>query len=372
MNKKEIRINILVSDTTLRDGEQQVGINFSMSEKEKLAREIAKAGIHQIDVMPITSKHEEQLAKRLLKSDIKEKIFCSVMLNREFIAGAISLGARNIYLFTPLSKRLLAIENETESSNLKKAIEVCEYARKKGLRIIFAGEDASRTNLKYMLKFIKMTTKYIDGFFIADTVGVLTPAKTKIMVSYLVKKTKVPIGAHFHNDGGMAIENTIMAIKSGAKMISGTFGGIGERAGNADLCELLIRLKKEGIIIKGIDYSKLTKIKTEVYDLGGSKPAKPYTSRAFWHESGIHVHALMKDPLSYNNSLPENYGKRNRIFFGKFSGVSNYRYLFGEKYPLAKLIKIRDKIKELSYKHKRSYSEKEVKQFIKKWAGTKF
>lgn len=358
-------MKLIISDETLRDGEQQVGVNFSTAQKKELAEDIAKAGAHQIDLMPFTLKEEEILAKKLLKSKIKNKIYAATMLGKKYINHSYKLGFRNIILFSPLSKRLLKIVNKSEQQVAKEAESLCKYAKNKKISIIFAGEDATRANLSYVISFIKILEKYIDGFLICDTVGILTPTKTKTLFKKIISETKCPIGAHFHNDRGLAVENTIVAVKSGATIVSATFGGIGERAGNADLCDVLSKLKKDGIMVDGVNYPLLKKIRKKVYKYGGAKPAKPYSSRAFWHESGIHVHALAKDPLSFNPFLPEKYGKRTKIFFGKYSGISNYKCLFGNKLSDEQLIKIRNKIKELSYQNKKSYSESEVKKLVK-------
>jgi homocitrate synthase NifV/benzylmalate synthase len=263
-----------------------------------------------------------------------------------------------------LSDRLLRIKNLTKSQNLRKAISVCKYGKSKGLNILCYGEDATRANRKYVVKFIKGIQRYIDGFVLCDTVGVLTPKKTERFVDYIKNNINCKIGAHFHNDRGLANKNTIAAINHGTEIISGTAGGIGERAGNADWCRILNDLRKEKINTN-IYYSELSSLIQFVYKVGGSKPAKPYSSRAFWHESGIHVNALLRDELSYNSFLPKKYGKKNRFFYGKMAGVSNYRYLLGKKYSEEHLLKIRNKIKELAYKNKKSYNSTEVKKLIR-------
>jgi len=360
-------MKLIISDETLRDGEQQVGVNFSIKEKFKIAKELARIGVDNIAIMPAISKYEETLAKKLLKSSFGNKIYASVMLDKKSVDHAIKLGFRKIILFSSLSDRLLKIKNTTKNQNLKKALSICRSAKNKGIKIFFAGEDASRANLNYVTKFILTIQKYIDGFILCDTVGVLSPIKTKKFIKRIKKNTSCEIGVHFHNDRGLVNKNSVIAIQNGATILSATIGGIGERAGNADLVKILLELKRKGIIVNGINYLKLLKSRNLVYKLGGSKPAKPYTAKAFWHESGIHINALLKDPASYNSFPPEKYNKKNRFFFGKFSGISNYKFLFGNKYSDEELIKIRDKIKELAYKNKKSYTGKEIRQLLKNY-----
>lgn len=358
-------MKLIISDETLRDGEQQVGVNFSINDKFKIAEKLARCGVDQIAIMPAISKYEEKLAKKLLRSNFKEKIFASTMLDKKFVDHSCKLGFRNIILFTPLSDRLLKTKGMEKNQNLIKTLSVCRYAKEKKMKIFFAGEDATRADLNYVVKFIEKIEKYIEGFILCDTVGVLTPIKTKKFIKKIKSETSCNLGIHFHNDRGLANKNSLVALQNGANILSATTGGIGERAGNADFCEILPRLEGRGAV-KSKKYIELLKIRELVYTLGGAKPAKPYSAKAFWHESGIHVNSLMKDPLSYNSFLPERFKKKNRIFYGKFSGVSNYRFLFGNEYGDKQLIKIRDKVKDLSYKNKRSYSAGEIKGLLRK------
>lgn len=359
-------MDLIISDETLRDGEQQVGVNFSISQKYKLASDILNTGVDQLAIMPWISKYEEQLAKKILKSKIDtNKVYASVMLGKKFIDHAYKLGFKNIILFSSLSERLLGLKNKTMAENLEEAYFFCRYIKGKKMKIFFAGEDATRADLEYLKKFIKTIEIYLDGFIVCDTVGILTPQTTEKLIKKLAGDFNLPIGVHFHNDRSLALKNSLVAVKNGAKIISGTFGGIGERAGNLDLCSFLFSLKKGGTSLQKINYKKIKNVKEKVYFFGGGRPAKPYSTRAFWHESGIHVNCLLKDNLSYNSFPPEKFGKKTRIFFGKLSGVSNYKYLFKEKYSEKQLELIRDRIKDLAYQQNKSFSSKEVKKLIK-------
>ena len=357
-------MELVVSDETLRDGEQQVGVNFSAANKILLEKKILSIGFDHIDTRPAISKHEERVVTKL-SSLFPDKVYAATMMGKEYIDHASLLGVRNIILFSSLSDRLLKLKGMSREQNVKKVRKCCRYARKKGMNIIFAGEDSTRADNDYTVSFIRDIEKYIEGFLLCDTVGVLTSKSAARLVRSVLGNVNCDIGTHFHNDRGMADKNTVTAVESGANIVSGTFGGIGERAGNADLCKVLLSLKKNGVASDKINYSALRQLKKTVYRLGGSRPAKPYSARAFWHESGIHVHALLKDRLSYNSFLPEKYDRTNRFFFGKFSGVSGYRYLLGEKYSDRQLSVIRDRIKELAQEEGKSYSEEEARNLAK-------
>ena len=200
---------------------------------------------------------------------------------------------------------------------------------------------------------------------LCDTLGLLTPEKTYIWVRDLLECTNnAPLGVHFHNDLGLALENTIQAVIAGASGISGTFGGIGERAGNVPLEKVLLGLRmRQGWEVKGINYDALSGV-TDYLDNLGIKAYPPYSPQSQRYETGIHVHSMLRDRSSYTifpHIEPE-------IWFGKCSGASNFKYLFEQylKRPLTQnhYENLRSQIKNLAVTEKRSFSTSEVLQLI--------
>lgn len=354
-----------VIDCTIRDGEQQVGVNFRPKDKLLLVRKSIELGVLGVETMPIACKQEEEFCKQLIKKRMVKNVFPLTLFGKEYIDHAHELGFRTLICFTSVSKRLMSLKGMNETKSLQKARFICKYGSQKGLKIYFAGEDSSRADNSYLVRFIRSIQKDIEGFIICDTVGILTPTKTKKLIRNIKRSVDTKLGVHFHNDQGLANENSKIAIKEGATILSATFGGIGERAGNADIGKVLTDLKKEDIIFDNIDYQLLSEINKLVYKLGGSKPAKPFSQRAFRHEAGIHVSALLKDPLSYNPFPPEKFGKKNQFFYGKYSGTANIRCLFGNDIPDKICIAMRDKLKDSAYKNNRSYNGQEARSLLK-------
>ena len=381
-------LNLLISDETLRDGEQQVGLFFD--DKATLASLIAQTGIQQIALMPAIHASEAELVSSLVNRGLKHQIVASTMMRCSAIEHAKACGVRQVILFHAVSDRLLflrdleiardpALNDKTIDDGialsviqrsrqrmLTHALEHVRYAAKQGLKICFAAEDASRADSGFLIDCINTLSPYIDEFLLCDTVGILTPKRTAVWIKDLLKRTHtVPLSVHFHNDMGLALENTIQAVRAGAMGISGTFGGIGERAGNAPIEQVLKGLRSRfGWEVAGIDYEALDRVVAYLH-AHGHRPHVPYSSQAQRHESGIHVSALLRDPKSYSifaHRQPE-------IWFGKGSGASNFRYLF-EQYlhqPLShcEYERLRAIVKAIAIQEKRSFSVEEVLSLIK-------
>jgi isopropylmalate/homocitrate/citramalate synthase len=358
--------NLLVFDETLRDGEQQPGIVFSAGEKMELAGLIHDAGASFIDVMPFSSRQDEDIARKLSGKGIN--IVPATMVHESFVDHSIDCGVKGVILFSPLSDRLLKVRGKSHKENLDDCLRVIRYAEKQGLEVHFAAEDASRAHSDYLSKFVEAATPFLHHFLVCDTVGCLMPEKAHELIGFTKKHAdkNCLIGVHFHNDLGLAMENSVQGILAGAQVLSGTFTGIGERAGNADLLRTLAELKREhGMKAKGIDYSLLDGLCTKVRAFAGKGPAKPLTKQAFHHESGIHVSALLKDPLSYCVTRPEHLGLKHEVFFGRGSGTSNFEWLYGKKFSEKDYALMRDKTKELSLKHRKTFTGKEVRKLLK-------
>ena len=380
--------NLIISDETLRDGEQQVGLFFD--NKPELARLIAQTGVHQIALMPAIHASEAQLVKSLIKGGLKQQIVASTLMKRSSIDQSKACGARQIILFHAVSDRLIFLRDPDVTANpllqtktiddgissetvhrcrqtmLANALDHVRYAAAQGLQVCFAAEDASRADFHFLVDCINTLAPYIDQFLLCDTVGVLTPEKTYVWIRDLLEfAPDVPLSVHFHNDMGLALENTIQAVRAGALGISGTMGGIGERAGNAPLEKVLLGLRSRfGWEVAGIDYDAVSQVVKYLQERG-HRPHAPYSPQSQRHESGIHVSSLLRDPKSYTvfpHGQPE-------IWFGKGSGASNYRYLFEQtlRRPLdrAQYEQLRDKVKAIALAERRSYSASEVLTLIK-------
>ncbi len=378
------KIQLTIFDETLRDGEQQVGIFFDTEIKQTLANLIVKTGVHHLALMPAIHHTEAKLAKNLIDQGFRKTLVASTMMGEQYIDQSLECGVETIILFNAVSDRLLwlrdpefrdqTIDREINSPvtaqvrqrMLDKVLAHLKYATEKGLKICFAAEDASRADFDFLVECITKFQPYINHFLLCDTVGILTPENTKFWLRNLIELTdnKTPLVVHFHNDRGLALENTIQAVLAGAKGISGTFGGIGERAGNVAIEQVLHGLKlRYGWQVEGINYDALTEVVNYLnsQDLYSNAPYSPETLRC---ETGIHVDSLLRDRDTYYlfpHGKPE-------IWFGKFSGASNFQYLFEKKLKQSlskkKYQEFREIIKNISLQQKRSFSYDEVLKLL--------
>ena len=384
-------IQLAIFDETLRDGEQQVGIFFDTQTKYELANLIAKTGVEGIALMPAVHSTETELVQDLVSRGFRDTVIASTMMDQQYIKHSVACGVKTVILFHALSDRLLWLrdrrlrnllpdfENSLHSSRTKRLIQELresviakilvnlEYAVSQGLKICFAAEDASRADFDFLVSCINQFQPYIEHFLLCDTVGILTPETTKSWLQDLVSATQnqVPLVAHFHNDRGLALENTIQAIMAGAQGVSGTFGGIGERAGNVALEQVLNGLKlRYGLQVAGINYDAIAEIIAyqQDHNIVANQPYSPESLRC---ETGIHVDSLMRDRNSYY-LFPQG---KPEVWYGKFSGAANFQYLFEKELnqPLTKqqYQEFRDVVKQLSLKHKKSFSREEVLTLLK-------
>jgi methanogen homocitrate synthase len=236
---------------------------------------------------------------------------------------------------------------------ISSALDMIDLARDHGIKVRFAAEDASRTDLSFLKEvYLKAEERGADLISFADTVGCLIPVEMYAVMSDLVATIKKPLCAHCHNDMGCASANTITAAQAGAFQLHTTVNGIGERAGNAALEEVLVALRMKGGVDR-YDLSHLHEISRMVEEYSGIvlQKTKPVVGEyAFSHESGIHIAAILEDPRTYEYFLPDMVGGERRFILGKHSGkkalehvVASLGYHLNEQQICA----ILDEVKEL-------------------------
>jgi isopropylmalate/homocitrate/citramalate synthase len=251
-------------DVTLRDGEQQAGVEFTPSEKKRLATMLAEAGVHRIEAgMPAVSKFDAQAIREIVKLKLPAEIFAFSRCMVEDVKRAVDTGVKGIVMEVPSSEHIIkyaykwSLEKAVELS-----IEATRYAKSQGLYTVFFPIDASRAEMGWYLKVIEQvaTEGHMDALALVDTFGVLSPHA----VSYFVRETKArikkPLEAHFHMDFGMGVANTIVALAAGADVVHSTVSGVGERAGNVPMEDTVLALLTMYGIDTGIKTEKLTKL----------------------------------------------------------------------------------------------------------------
>lgn len=327
---------IKIDDTTLRDGEQTAGVVFANHEKVRIARLLDEVGVHQIEVgIPAMGGDEKKTIKhiaglglgasilawnRAVIEDIKHSLDCNVD------AVAISMSASDIHIEHKLKKSRTWV--------LDRIKEAVEFAKVNGLYVSVNAEDASRANLEFLVRFAQAARECgADRLRFCDTVGILDPFDTFNVISFLRKNVDIELEMHTHNDFGMATANAIAGIKAGATYVNTTINGLGERAGNAALEEVVMALKyiaKVDLELKTERFRELSE-----YVAGASARTIPVWkpivgSNVFAHESGIHADGVIKNPLNYEVFSPEEVGLARQLVIGKHSGSGAIRRKFEE------------------------------------------
>lgn len=323
---------VRIFDTTLRDGEQTPGVSLTPEEKVEVAIALNELGVDVIEAgFPITSDGEARAVKEIagaireISSISRAEICALARSNLRDIDLAIDSGVDSVHVFiatSPLHREYKL--RMSKEDVLRRAVEAVEYAKSRGVKVEFSAEDATRTELDFLIEVFKAVEEAgADRVDIPDTVGVMTPAAMSYLVSKVVRELKVPVSVHCHNDFGLAVANSLAAVESGAQQAHVTVNGIGERAGNASLEQFVVSLHHLYGVRTNIDTTKLRYVSELVEKLTAIQVPPNYPvvgDNAFSHESGIHVHGVLEHPGTYEPLSPEIVGMRRRIVLGKHTG----------------------------------------------------
>ena len=323
-------MRVRIFDTTLRDGEQSPGVALSPENKLNIAKKLDELGVDAIETgFPIISEGEQQAVKMITQASLSAELCGLARTNQRDIDAVVDCGLKYVHTFIATSDIHLQYKlHLSQEQALEKAVESVEYAKSRGLQVEFSAEDATRTDRDFLKKIFTAVTKAgADRIDIPDTVGYSTPQYIAEITKDAIEATKLPISMHCHNDFGLAVANAISGIQAGAQCAHVTINGIGERAGNASLEELVMALQ----CLK-FDQSWETNIKTELlYEISkyvsklSGMPVQPNKAiigeNAFGHESGIHTHGVLSNPLTYEPISPEIVGRNRWFQVGKHAGA---------------------------------------------------
>ena len=349
-------LNVEICDVTLRDGEQTPGVSFSCPEKAEIATLLDTIGIEVIEAgFPAVSANEKQCVKTIANLGLEAQI-CGFCRAREpDIQAAVDCGVDMVSIFIPTSELHVRLKfKKPREQVLEESLSMIDFARDHGVLVRFAAEDASRTDLPF-LKHVYRSAADRGAVLLsfADTVGCLIPSEMHDVMTDLVASVDRPFCAHCHNDLGCAVANTLTAAEAGAFQLHTTINGIGERAGNASLEELLVALRMK----KGIDRYDLSHLKklsqmVEKYSGVALPRNKPVTGElAFSHESGIHIAAILDDPATYEYFPPDLVGGERHFILGKHTGKKALEHVvasLGCKLSEKQICKVLDLVKEHS------------------------
>ncbi len=354
INHLNIPKKVKIFDTTLRDGEQTPGVSLTPDEKVEIAINLNNIGVDVIEAgFPISSHGEQEAIKKITSLNMDAEICGLARAVKKDIDVAIDCGVDSIHTFiatSPLHREYKLKMSKEEITN--KAVDAIEYIKEHGIKVEFSAEDATRTEIDYLIEVYKNAEDAgADRINVPDTVGVMIPRAMTYLISELKKEINIPISVHCHNDFGLAVANSLGAVEGGAEQIHCTINGLGERAGNAALEEAVMSLNMIYGVETNIKTEKLTEISNLVSKLTGIKtqPNKAVVGEnSFAHESGIHAHGVLAHALTYEPIPPEMVGQKRKIILGKHTGAHA----------------IQSKLKELGLEVGKNVSEEQFKEII--------
>ena len=330
----QIPETVQIHDVTLRDGEQQAGVEFTADEKVAIATALAEAGIHRIEAgLPAVSPSDTEAIKRMVAEGLPTEIYAFSRCMVPDVELALECGVTGVIMEVPASHHLIEkayqwpLERAIEAS-----VEATKYAHDSGLKVTFFPIDATRATMTELLDDLETvaTEGHVDNIALVDTFGVSSPHAIRYYTQRVRERLPVPLETHFHMDFGMGVANSILAVTEGASVIHTTVSGLGERAGNAPTEETVLALLTMYGVDTGIDTTKFTEIARLVADMSGVTQPKnrPVTGEMLYNvESGIiatwvnNVGDELLEPFPYR---PELVGQADpEIVLGKGSGLDS-------------------------------------------------
>jgi len=374
---------VYIDDTTLRDGEQTAGVVFANKEKIRIAKLLDEVGVRQIEAgIPAMGGDERDVIEEIAHLGLKASVLGWNRANTTDIQTSLDCGVDAIAISLATSD--IHIETKLKKSRpwvLQTIAECVTYAKDKNpdLYVSVNAEDASRTDLKFLCEYAKAAKDAgADRLRFCDTIGLMEPFRTYTVIDHLIQETGLEIEMHTHNDFGMAVANAIAGVHAGANWVNVTVGGLGERAGNAALEEVVMALKYvEGFEQIQFDTPRFRELGEYVAKAAGRTiPAwkSIIGTNMFAHESGIHADGVIKNPKTYEVFAPEEVGLERQIVIGKHSGSKSLILKFGE-YGMdltpEEASELLPRVRTMSIELKRSLFDKELIYIYKDFMADK-
>jgi isopropylmalate/homocitrate/citramalate synthase len=365
-------------DTTLRDGEQTVGVVLSPEQKLEIARHLDKLGVSRIEAgFPRVSAEDAEAIQLMQRAGLKTELWGFSRAVKADVEELIRLGLRASVIEAPTSDIKLKAYGMTRDDVLRRVSEAISFAKQNGIAVAFFAVDGTRTDLDFLRKiFMTVLEAGAAEIVVVDTIGACGPEA----VEFLVRQTRewvgsdVPVHFHGHNDFGMATACAVAAVRGGASWIQGTINGMGERAGNADICEIALALRCLYDVPVVLDLAKVRTVSEVVQKAGGYtlEAWKPLVGEnLFMRESGA-VASQFHIPEAIEPYSADLVNAERHIVLGKKSGLDSIDLKAGELgvvFPEDQRASILAAVKKRAIAKRGLVSDEEFRQIVDELAG---